>query len=303
MTEHIIQRPCVVVGLLVENDEHKFLMVRGAKWEGKFFIPGGKVEWGETIEQAARRELQEETGLTFDTLEYITLTEVVCLPQYNPNKHHVTLIYRVRTKNKPSDVVLEKRELTEHAWLTVDEILNRTDIVALDHDIFEKLKKQAETSGTTEEYKLGWQRALADYKNLQKEVNDKRGEWAALSKQQILDDFIPVYDNFKTAFASKEPSSAEVSTSAKATADVPAGKQDNWVKGIGYIMKQFGDVLKSHGLEEIPTDGAQFDPSLHEAVGEEEADGVASGTIVRCVALGYRLAGRVVRPAKVIIAK
>ncbi len=292
MSEEIVKRPCVVVGLLVENDAHQFLMVRGTKWEGKFFIPGGKVEWGETIEQAARRELKEETGLAIDSLEFVTLTEVVLMPEYNPNKHHVTLVYRASTSAKPSDVELEERELTECAWLTVDEILARTDIVGLDHTIFETLKNKMANSGSADEYKAGWQRALADYKNLQKEVNDKKSEWAHMSEQFILEEFIPVYDNFKKAF-SHHPD---------LNADEASKKIKNWIDGIGYIQKQFWDVLKVHQIEEVKTVGEKFDPKLHETVGEEEGMG-EPGTIVREVDGGYTMGGRVIKVARVIVVK
>jgi molecular chaperone GrpE len=141
-----------------------------------------------------------------------------------------------------------------------------------------------------EEYKLGWQRALADYQNLQKETSARRSEWAQMSKLQILEDFIPVYDNFKKAFASKKP-------------DGWSKEQENWAMGIQFIMKQFGDVLKNHQIEEIKTVGEQFDPSRHEAVGEEIADGKKAGEIVREMDGGYVLGGKVVKVAKVIIAK
>ncbi len=141
-----------------------------------------------------------------------------------------------------------------------------------------------------EEYKQGWQRALADYQNLQKETAARRSEWAQMSKLQILEDFIPVYDNFKKAFASKKQ-------------DGWSKEQENWAAGIGFIMKQFGDVLKNNGIEEIKTVGEQFDPSRHEAVGEEDMEGKKAGEIIRELDGGYVLAGKVVKVAKVMVAK
>lgn len=145
------------------------------------------------------------------------------------------------------------------------------------------------------EYKAGWQRALADYKNLQKEVNDKKSEWAHMSEQFILEEFIPVYDNFKKAFVSWDDADA-------VAADNANKKILSWKQGIGYIMKQFWDVLKVHQVEEIKTVGETFDPKLHETVGEEDGDG-APGTIVREVDGGYTMGGRVIKVAKVIVIK
>ncbi|MBI5451991.1 nucleotide exchange factor GrpE [Candidatus Gottesmanbacteria bacterium] len=140
------------------------------------------------------------------------------------------------------------------------------------------------------EYKAGWQRVLADYKNLQTEIEKRRGEWAQMSEMQALGDFLPVFENFKKAFSVVE------------TQDI-ASPSENWRKGIEHIMKQFADVLKQHGIEEIETVGKKFDPALHEAAGEESVDGKEAGEIVREVAGGYKMVGKVICAAKVIVAK
>ena len=141
-----------------------------------------------------------------------------------------------------------------------------------------------------EEYKQNWQRALADYQNLQRETAARRSELVSMSEQQILEEFIPVYDNFKSAFRSKD----QLEWSKE---------QNNWITGIQYIMKQFGDVLKAHNIEEIKTAGERFNPKFHEAVGEEEDEKFESGNIIRELQSGYVMGGRVVKTAKVIIAK
>lgn len=141
----------------------------------------------------------------------------------------------------------------------------------------------------------GWKRAVADYQNLQKEISEQKREWAIMSERQILEEFIPVYDNFKKAFAH----------------EIVAGENDDpeltkkwsgWKKGIEYIMKQFGDVLKNHQIEEIKTVGEMFDPSLHEIVGEEEVGGMKAHQIIREVDGGYKLGSRVIKVAKVVVA-
>lgn len=132
------------------------------------------------------------------------------------------------------------------------------------------------------EYKTGWQRAVADYQNLQKEVARQRGEWAAMGETQIISEMLPVYDNFKKAFAA-------------------AHTEDNWAKGIGFIMKQMSDVLKNHGIEEIPTVGESFNAARHESVGEEISE-QPEHSILREVDGGYTMRGKVLKVAKVILA-
>lgn len=143
----------------------------------------------------------------------------------------------------------------------------------------EDLKKESE------EYKAGWQRALADYRNLQAEIERKKSDWIKLSEWQILTELIPIYENFKKAFAAEKNS------------------DDNWVKGIEHIKKQLGDVLKSHGVEEIKTVGEKFDPASHEAVGQEEAADQAEGVVLKEVSGGYKLGEKVLLPARVIVSE
>jgi len=145
------------------------------------------------------------------------------------------------------------------------------------------------TQAQCEEYKQGWQRAQADYQNLVRETAKQKGEWMQMIKGDVLEDFIPVYDNFKKAF------SHEVGAGDK--------QVENWKKGIEYIMKQFGDVLKNNGIEEVKTIGEIFDPRFHEIVGEEESDGAKEHEIIREVDGGYKSGEKVIKVAKVIVAK
>ena len=160
----------------------------------------------------------------------------------------------------------------------------------------------AATKEEMEKYKAGWQRAVADYKNLQRETSERRQLLLEMSEQQILNEFLPVYDNFKKAFS--------VPVGVLDNADAPQGGATNnanngwmnWKQGIEHIKKQFGDILKAHRVEEIKTVGEKFDPKYHEAAGEEPGDG-EPGTIAREVDGGYTMNGRVIKVAKVIIAK
>ncbi len=163
------------------------------------------------------------------------------------------------------------------------------------------------------EFKSSWQRALADYQNLKKETMARRVEWAQMSEQQILEEFIPVYDNFKTAFNAVNNADASSDTADTTDVNEIEKRWKNWSVGIEYIMKQFGEVLKSHGVEEIVTVGEMFDPTFHESAGSASAPADAkamadegspkSGIIVREVSGGYKMGKRVLKPARVIISK
>ena len=148
-----------------------------------------------------------------------------------------------------------------------------------------------------EEYKLGWQRAVADYQNLKRETEARRIEMFAFSELQILEEFIPVYDNFKKAMNFTNLKMNE------SNSETNGDKQWlNWKQGIEHIKRQFGDILKAHRIEEIKTVGEKFDPKFHETVGEEES-GEKHGIIMREVEGGYSMNGRVIKVARVIISK
>ncbi|MFA5367418.1 MAG: NUDIX domain-containing protein [Dehalococcoidia bacterium] len=58
----------LAVGAVIEDKDGRILLVkhkpeRGGYWQGKWICPGGRLEWGETLEEGARREVKEETGL------------------------------------------------------------------------------------------------------------------------------------------------------------------------------------------------------------------------------------------------
>lgn len=154
------------------------------------------------------------------------------------------------------------------------------------HFFNKKCKDCEKYKQEVEEYKAGWQRAQADYQNLKKEIESMRGEWVRMSEQQILEEFLPVYDNLQLAVNSEKL----------------ADNKDPWLEGVRYVGKQFEKILKDHNVEKIKTVGEMFNPCLHEAVGEEDSD-LPEHTIIKETEAGYVMKGKVIKVAKVIVAK
>jgi molecular chaperone GrpE len=130
----------------------------------------------------------------------------------------------------------------------------------------------------------GWQRAQADYQNLKKESEQARIDSIKLSNKALIENLIPVFDNF-----------------AIATKHLPEDLQNNnWVQGIVYIHKQLQDILIAEGVEIINPLGEVFDPNIHEAVDSVESDDVESqNTILEVLQVGYKLNGGLIRSARV----
>lgn len=139
------------------------------------------------------------------------------------------------------------------------------------------------------EYLDGWQRAKADYINYRKDEGKRFEDMARFVTAGLVDDMLPVLDSFDLALAH--------GLSAQ------AGLPNDAEKGILMIRAQFEDVLRKRGITEIKVEaGEGFNTEKHESVGEVESEHPA-GTIAEVVQKGYLFRDKVLRPARVRIAK
>ncbi|MGB2580249.1 MAG: nucleotide exchange factor GrpE [Minisyncoccia bacterium] len=151
------------------------------------------------------------------------------------------------------------------------------------------MKKLQEKLKTCEkekkEYLDGWQRMRADFANIKRDEETRRGEMIKFASEGLVEDLLPVLDSFSMAFGNKE-----------AWEKVDA----NWRKGVEYIYAQMYSVLESRGLTEIGKVGEPVDPRTHVAVEEVSAASENDlNTVSEIIQKGYRLHNKVIRPAKV----
>ncbi len=134
-----------------------------------------------------------------------------------------------------------------------------------------------------EEYLKGWQRAKADLINYKKEEIRRFEEIVKFSNSELLKELLSVLDSFDLSLA--------------------VLKEETSAKGMYLIRSQLESILKKRGVEAIKVSkGDKFDPAFHESLAET-AEGGESGAIVEEVEKGYLLNGRVIRPARVKVAK
>lgn len=131
------------------------------------------------------------------------------------------------------------------------------------------------------------QRVSADYANFQKRSPKQIADSVAYEKEKIIKSILPVLDNFEHTLQN---------------ADSTEDKQVV-IDGVRIIYTQMLDVLKSHNVEQIKAAGEQFDPSLHQAMMQQEDSEKQQGIILEEFQKGYTLNGRVIRPSKVIVNK
>ena len=164
----------------------------------------------------------------------------------------------------------------------------------------EKLKAQCE------EYLNGWKRAKADYVNFKKEMEAKQKSFFDLANAALIMEVLPIYDNLKKAILTIDtPASADGSPrlGSGQALTMTASAEKAWVEGIKAIKKQFEDFLKEYGIEEIKTVGQKFNPEFHEAISKEKKEGTESDIIISEIGSGYLMKGKVLAPAKVVVAE
>lgn len=107
--------PIATVGGLIRNDAGQVLLVRTNKWSGLWGIPGGKIEWGEPSEDALRRELLEETGLTVSDVRFVLVQDAIHPPEFYKDAHFLLLNYTCLAAGEQT--VRLNTEAQEFRWL------------------------------------------------------------------------------------------------------------------------------------------------------------------------------------------
>ena len=111
------QFPEPTVGVFIFNRQGELLLLKSHKWPGLYVVPGGHVELGERIEEAAIREAKEETGLDIYDLEFINFQQFIYDPAFWKHRHFVFFDYAAKTDS--TEVVLND-EAQEFVWIDLD---------------------------------------------------------------------------------------------------------------------------------------------------------------------------------------
>ncbi|MFZ9595205.1 MAG: nucleotide exchange factor GrpE [Bdellovibrionia bacterium] len=123
----------------------------------------------------------------------------------------------------------------------------------------------------------------AEFENFKKRAQKERSDLLKFGWESVAKELLQTADNLELAISHLPP-----------TAD------STWSSGIRLVFEQFQSALQKNGVQGIDCQGKEFDPNLHEAVGQEPSP-QPGGTVLKELSKGYTLHGRLLRPSRVIL--
>ena len=158
---------------------------------------------------------------------------------------------------------------------------------AMSKDKIKKLREELKATQTEKaDYLANWQKERADFINYKKGEEERRKQTLEFSREQFVEELLPVLDGYDMAFANKE---------AWEKVD------KNWRVGVEYIHQQLIKVLTDMGVVEItPKIGDAPDSNLHDMIENiETEDKDKDHTVAQVMQKGYKIGNKVLRPSRV----
>ena len=123
-------------------------------------------------------------------------------------------------------------------------------------------------------------RSMADLQNYKKRAEEERGQFAKFAAANVFMEILPVFDSFE-----------------RAQEHLPEDLADNdWIKGIQSIIKQFEQIIDKFQIKKMKTVGEKFDPNKHEAIAQGAGE---KDIIIDELESGYEMEQHTLRAAKV----
>lgn len=128
-------------------------------------------------------------------------------------------------------------------------------------------------------------REKAELENFKKRLTKEKEDFVQFANERLLKELIQIEDNLERAL------------------EVPNATLESLKEGVEMIQKQFSTFLKNQKAEPIEALGKPFDPNVHEVLNQQESEEHEENTVIQEYSKGYTLNGRILRSAKVVIAK
>ncbi len=166
--------------------------------------------------------------------------------------------------------------------LPEEELDAETEVITTETSEKELLEQQVA------DFRDKYLRGLAESENLRKRLQKERQELLQYAVKGVILDFLSPIDHLETALKFADQASDEVK---------------HWAVGFQMILGQFKEAINSNGAIPFASVGTPFDPHFHEAVEMIITEEVAPGIVVEESLCGYKMGDKVIRPARVKVAK
>lgn len=132
-------------------------------------------------------------------------------------------------------------------------------------------------------------RLQADWENYRRRTENARIQEKSLATEKLVSNLLPILDDLERALAHAEQNAQEDENLKQ------------FCEGVSAVYDKMIDVFEKEGAEAIDPCGEAFDPQQHQAVGRVENTEVFDETVAEVYQKGYRMAGKVIRPAMVVV--
>ena len=146
-----------------------------------------------------------------------------------------------------------------------------------------KMIDPEQLQAVADENLAGWQRAKADYANLEKSWQERQSQFLDMAKADTVVELLPIINHFSLAVD-----------------HIPSDQHEAaWVQGIIHIQRELQQLVEKLGVQPMP-EPKMFDPAVHESVAHEASDEPA-GTVLKMTRQGYTIGDKVIQPAQVVV--
>ena len=132
-------------------------------------------------------------------------------------------------------------------------------------------------------------RLRAEFDNFRKRALKERQEAQRYGHQNLAKDLLTAVDNLDRALDHSRASEG--------------GDLKSLLRGVELVQRELVGALGNHGVTRVEALGKTFDPSLHEAMAQAPDGSVPENTVIEVFEQGYQLRDRLIRPARVVVAK
>ncbi|OIQ15719.1 MAG: nucleotide exchange factor GrpE [Bacteriovorax sp. MedPE-SWde] len=193
-----------------------------------------------------------------------------------------------------TEVNNDAAENLEEVKATADEAMAEAEEAMAEvkeiHEEVEELKEEVSAEAKElAEFKDKFYYVAAEMENMKKRHERDMQSQVKYGNEKVLKGLLDVVDNLERTATAIENDEDE--------------KVKNIFTGIDMVQKQFLEVLKNNGLEQIDAIGKTFDPNFHEALAQQPVEGKEDQEVIQIYQQGYMLNGRLLRAAKVVIVK